>query len=106
MNRIIKKKDLTATLTLPNAQLSDLGPVITIYRSAIRTKKNIPIIVMVACKNCGHEYKSEVLQRPDEETLHLSPTTILYKIVPSATKSQVPMDQTFIGNKPHFVMYR
>jgi hypothetical protein len=29
----------------------------------------IAMVVMVTRKNCGHEYKSEVLQTPDEETL-------------------------------------
>jgi RNase P subunit RPR2 len=27
------------------------------------------MVVMVTCKNCGHEYQSKVLQTPDEETL-------------------------------------
>jgi transcription elongation factor Elf1 len=27
------------------------------------------MVVMVSCKNCGHEYKSEMLQTLDEETL-------------------------------------
>jgi hypothetical protein len=27
------------------------------------------MVVMVTCKNCGHEYKTRVLQTPDEETL-------------------------------------
>lgn len=33
----------------------------------------IAMVVMVTCKNCGHEYKSEVLQTPDEETLRSEP---------------------------------
>jgi rubredoxin len=31
------------------------------------------MVVMVTCRNCGHEYKSEVLQTPDEETLQAEP---------------------------------
>jgi uncharacterized Zn finger protein len=31
------------------------------------------MVVMVTCKNCGHEYKSEVLQTADEETLRSEP---------------------------------
>lgn len=31
------------------------------------------MVVMVTCNNCGHEYKSEVLQTPDEETLREPP---------------------------------
>jgi RNase P subunit RPR2 len=27
------------------------------------------MVVMVTCKNCGHEYQTRVLQTPDEETL-------------------------------------
>jgi hypothetical protein len=27
------------------------------------------MVVIVTCKNCGHEYNSEVLQTPDEEIL-------------------------------------
>ena len=33
----------------------------------------IAMVVMVTCKNCGHEYKSEVLQTPDEGTLRSEP---------------------------------
>lgn len=33
----------------------------------------ITMVVMVTCKNCGHEYKSEMLQTPDEETLRSEP---------------------------------
>jgi transcription elongation factor Elf1 len=35
--------------------------------------KLIAMIVMVTCKNCGHKYKSEVLQTPDEDTLRSEP---------------------------------
>ena len=36
--------------------------------------KNVTVmVVMVTCKNCGHEYKSEMLQTPDEETLRFEP---------------------------------
>jgi RNase P subunit RPR2 len=35
--------------------------------------KHAIMVVMVTCKNCGHEYKSEVLQTPDEETLRSEP---------------------------------
>jgi RNase P subunit RPR2 len=31
------------------------------------------MVVMVTCKNCGHEYKSEMLQTPNEETLRSEP---------------------------------
>ena len=31
------------------------------------------MVVMVTCKNCGHEYQSKVLQTPDEETLRSEP---------------------------------
>lgn len=37
------------------------------------TAKYIAMVVMVTCKYCGHEYKSEVLQTPDEETLRSEP---------------------------------
>jgi hypothetical protein len=33
------------------------------------TAAHTTMVVMVTCKKCGHEYKSEVLQTPDEETL-------------------------------------
>ena len=33
----------------------------------------IAMVVMVTCKNCEHEYKSEMLQTPDEETLRSEP---------------------------------
>ena len=35
--------------------------------------KHIAMVVMVTCKICGHEYKSEVLQTPDEDTLRSEP---------------------------------
>jgi hypothetical protein len=31
------------------------------------------MVVMVTCKNCGHEFQSNVLQTPDEETLRSEP---------------------------------
>jgi hypothetical protein len=31
------------------------------------------MVVMVTCKNCGHEYQSNVLQTLDEETLRSEP---------------------------------
>jgi RNase P subunit RPR2 len=31
------------------------------------------MVVMVTCKNCGHEYQSNVLQTPDEEALRSKP---------------------------------
>jgi predicted Zn-ribbon and HTH transcriptional regulator len=31
------------------------------------------MVVMVTCKNCGHEYQSNVLQTPDKETLRSEP---------------------------------
>ena len=31
------------------------------------------MVVMVTCNNCGYEYKSKVLQTPDEETLRSEP---------------------------------
>jgi RNase P subunit RPR2 len=30
------------------------------------------MVVMVTCKNCGHEYQTRVVQTPDEETLRSS----------------------------------
>jgi predicted nucleic-acid-binding Zn-ribbon protein len=35
--------------------------------------KHIAMVVMVTCKNCGYEYKSEVVQTPDEDTLRSEP---------------------------------
>ena len=35
------------------------------------------MVVMVTCKNCGHEYKSEVLQTPMKRFSDLSPEDIM-----------------------------
>ena len=41
------------------------------------TATHTTMVVMVTCNNCGHEYKSEVLQTPDEETLIEPPEDIM-----------------------------
>jgi hypothetical protein len=54
------------------------------------------MVVMVACKNCGHEYKSEMLQTPDEETLRSEPHEDIMENCP--VRFQAIVDQIFIGN--------
>jgi RNase P subunit RPR2 len=38
-------------------------------RSSDNEDMGLAMVVMVTCKNCGHEYQSKLLQTPDEETL-------------------------------------
>jgi DNA-directed RNA polymerase subunit M/transcription elongation factor TFIIS len=55
----------------------------------IRPKRSRPntMVVMVTCKNCGHEYKSEVLQTPDEETLQAEPHEDIMENCPKCNQS-------------------
>jgi predicted nucleic-acid-binding Zn-ribbon protein len=48
--------------------------------------RHIAIVVMVTCKNCGHEYKSEVLQTPDQETLRSEPHEDLMENCPKCNQ--------------------
>jgi hypothetical protein len=56
------------------------------------------MVVMVTCKNSGHEYQSKVLQTPDEETLTSETHENVIENCPKCNRFQVIMDQTFIGN--------
>jgi hypothetical protein len=56
------------------------------------------MVVIVTCKNCGHEYQSKVLQTPDEETLRSQPHKDMMENCPNAIRFQVMMDQIFIGS--------
>ena len=62
------------------------------------------MVVMVTCNNCGYEYESKVLQTPDEETLTSEPREDIMENCLS--RSQVIVDQTFIGNKFIAMVYR
>jgi len=44
------------------------------------------MVVMVTCKNCGHEYQSNVLQTPDEETLRFEPRDDIMENCPKCNK--------------------
>ena len=55
------------------------------------------MVVMVTCKNCGHGYKSEMLQTPDEETLRSEPHEDIMENCPKC-RFQAIVDPIFIGN--------
>jgi hypothetical protein len=40
------------------------------------------MVVMVTCKNCGHEFQSNVLQTPDEESLRSVPREVIMENYP------------------------
>ena len=44
------------------------------------------MVVMVTCTNCGREYKSEMLQTPDEETLRSEPRVDIVENCPKCNQ--------------------
>jgi predicted Zn-ribbon and HTH transcriptional regulator len=57
------------------------------------------MVIMIKCKNCGHEYQSKVLQIPDEDALRSGPHEDIVENCPKCNQISIIMDQTFIGNK-------